>query len=181
MACLRESCPSVWLLNLSAFLQNPAHLPKAGRMKLTYPLPEFWHSRRYLQDYCPFCFVSSPPLSPRNLCSIKEPGVQTLRRWFFCETSVFHLLSQLAFQIKSYFLPQHLVSDSLACHAVSKTNLDLVTEPSWKWTPRLKFPQRQGAKCHPSSWKFTFQRNASEPAKKYIPEMQNWHKAFQAF
>ena len=32
-----------------------------------------------------------------------------------------------AFQIKSYSLPQHLVSDLLACHEAKRASLDLVT------------------------------------------------------
>ena len=40
MSCLRESCPSACLLNCRTFIQDLDHLWKAGRKKLTHPLPE---------------------------------------------------------------------------------------------------------------------------------------------
>ena len=40
MSCLRESCPSACLLNCRTFTQDLVHLWKAGRTKLTHPLPE---------------------------------------------------------------------------------------------------------------------------------------------
>ena len=42
---------------------------------------------------------------------------------------VCYLLSLLAFQVKSYSLPQHLASDLLACCEASRVSLDLVTIP----------------------------------------------------
>ena len=57
----------------------------ARKKKLTYPLPEAGHSRRYLQNVWPFYFTSS---SPPPLCAIKETGIQTPIRWFFGVTSL---------------------------------------------------------------------------------------------
>ena len=43
MASLREPCSSAWILNQSAFVQDPVHLRMAtGRKKLTHPLPQAW-------------------------------------------------------------------------------------------------------------------------------------------
>ena len=60
---------------------DPVHLWVAIRKKkLTHPLPESSHARRYLQNLWPFYFISS---SPPPLCAIKEAGIQTLIRWLF--------------------------------------------------------------------------------------------------
>ena len=60
---------------------DPVHLWMATRKKkLTHPLPEAGHSRRYLQDLWPFYFTSSPP---PPLCSMKETGIQTPIRYIF--------------------------------------------------------------------------------------------------
>ena len=51
MSCIREPWPPAWMLNQSAFVQEPVHLWMAtGRRKLIHSLPEAGHSRRYLQD-----------------------------------------------------------------------------------------------------------------------------------
>ena len=52
------------------------------------------------------CFVY-PLTSP--LCSIKETGIQTPRRWFLGRL-VHHLLSQLAFHIKLFILAPKFLS-----------------------------------------------------------------------
>ena len=65
--------------------------------------------------------------SPPPLCSVKESGLQTPVRWVFSETLVGHSLGLLAFQIKLYSLPQHLIFYSLACCAASRASLKLVT------------------------------------------------------
>ena len=76
------SLPLCWILNHP----DPVHLWMAiGRKKLTHPLPEAGHSRRYLQNLWPFFFASFPPPPP---CSIKEPGIQTPTRWSFWNISL---------------------------------------------------------------------------------------------
>ena len=98
---------------------DPVQLWMAARKKkLTHPFPKAGHSRGYLQNLGPFYFTSSSLLP---LCAIKETGIQTLIRWLFRDIGV------LAFRIKSYSLPQHLVSDLLACRAASRASLDSVT------------------------------------------------------
>ena len=69
-------------------------------------LPKACHFRRYLQELNDLLlfFLTSP-----HLWSIKELGIQTWQDGYF-ETLVCHLLSQLALWIKSYSLPQYLVS-----------------------------------------------------------------------
>ena len=128
MACLGEPCPSAWMSNQSAFVQDPVHLRMAARKKKwTHLLPKAGHSRGYLQNLWPFYFTSS---SPPPLCAIKETGIQTPIRWSFWDTSL-RLLSLPAFRIKSYSLPQRHVSDSLACRAASTASLDLVIISLW--------------------------------------------------
>ena len=68
------------------------------------------------------CFLTFP-----LLWSIKEPEIQS-HVWLFWDISLTSPQSA-GLQIKSYFLPQHLVSDSLACCTVSRASLDLVTIP----------------------------------------------------
>ena len=51
----------------------------AEKRKLTHPLPEAGHSRRYLQGLWPFYFTCSPP---PPLCSVKETGIQIKIMWF---------------------------------------------------------------------------------------------------
>ena len=90
MACLREHCPSAWILNQSAFVQGNHPDPvlvwmAARKKKLTHPLPEAGHSRGYLKILWPFYSTSS---SPPPLCSIKETSIQTPIRWFFGDTSL---------------------------------------------------------------------------------------------
>ena len=70
------------------------------------------------------CYLTSPISDPqKNLVS--RPQQDSL-----FETLVCHLLSHLAFKIKSYFLLQHLVSQIYwpAYGAVSRVKLDLVTK-----------------------------------------------------
>ena len=69
-------------------------------------LPKACHFRRYLQELNDLLlfFLTSP-----HLWSIKELGIQTWQDGYF-ETLVCRLLSQLALWIKSYSLPQYLVS-----------------------------------------------------------------------
>ena len=51
ISCPREPYPFAWKLIQSAFVQDHIHLWMAtGRKKLTHPLLEACHSRRYLQD-----------------------------------------------------------------------------------------------------------------------------------
>ena len=102
---------------------DPAHLRMAARKKkLTHPLPDAGHSRWYLQNVWPFYFTSpSPPL-----CAMKETGIQTPRRWLFWDFSLPSSRSA-GFPNKVVFVPQHLVSDSLACPAASRASLDSVT------------------------------------------------------
>ena len=57
----------------------------ARKKKFTHPLAEAGHSRRYLQNLCPFYLTSS---SPPHLCAIKETGIQTLRRRFFRDSNL---------------------------------------------------------------------------------------------
>ena len=134
MAFLGEPFPSAWMLNQSAFVQGNIrtlfHLWMAARKKkLTPPLPEAGHSRWYLQNLRPFYFTSS---SPPPLCAIKETSIQTPIRLFWD----FSLPSSglPAFRIKSYSLPQHLVSNLLACRVASGVSLDSVTLLAvWLW------------------------------------------------
>ena len=45
MASLREPCSSAWILNQSAFVQDPVHLwTSIGRKKLTHSFPKACHS-----------------------------------------------------------------------------------------------------------------------------------------
>ena len=76
-----------------------------------------------LQDIWPFYFTSSPPPS---LCSIKETTILTLIKRY-SRTLVCHLLGCPAFQIKSYSLPHHLITDLLACRATSRVSLEPLT------------------------------------------------------
>lgn len=82
----------------------PCHLWMTVRMKrLTHPLPEAGHSRRYWQDNG-FYFTSSthPPL-----CSIRETGIQTPHKMVTLKRlSAIFLVSWL----KPYYLPQQLIS-----------------------------------------------------------------------
>ena len=87
MACLREPCPSAWLLNQD--LSSGPCSPVDGYRKeeIDTSLPQTCHSRRYLQDEGAFYFSSSPhPLHPTH--SIKEPGIQTQIGWLFWDISL---------------------------------------------------------------------------------------------
>ena len=150
MACLREPCPFTSMLNQSAFVHpDPVHLWMAAKKKkLTHPLPEAGHSRGHLQILWPFYFTSS---SPPLLYSIKETGIQTPIRWFIRDTRLPSCLP--AFRIKSYFLLQHLVSDSLACRVVSRASLDSVTHAySWRGLSRGEFSIELGQRLRQSSF-----------------------------
>ena len=84
MACLREPCPSAWMLNRSAFVHpDPVHLRMAARKKKwTHPLAEAGHSRGHLQNLWSFYFTSSSPPP------LKETGIHTPIRWFFRDTGL---------------------------------------------------------------------------------------------
>ena len=91
--------------------------------RLAHPLHEVGHSRSYLQGNG--LTSSTPPL----LWSIKESGIQTLTKWLFWGISLPSSLSVI-FRNKIILLVSTVclcVSNLLACHAVSKANLDLVT------------------------------------------------------
>ena len=128
MACLGVPCPSPLLLNQSVFVQDPVYLWTAAYRKEemnTSPSTATPPRLAIPGDTCKILvFTFSAPLP---LCPVKEPGSQTQTIRYF-ETSVCHLLSQLACQTKSYSLLQHLVSDLLACHAVSRPSSDSATE-----------------------------------------------------
>ena len=80
----------------------------AARKKrlLTHSSPKVSHSRRYLKDNGLFTLL----LTSSSSCSIKEPdGVSRPQQDGYFETLVSLVLSQPAFQVKLYSLPQHLV------------------------------------------------------------------------
>ena len=105
-----------------------------GRKKLAHLLREAGHSRRYLRDWLPFWFLTS-------LCPMKEPGIQTPRRWLFWDISL--PSSQLAgFLNKVLFLASTLVSDSLPCHAGGGSELGL-SHNSWGAYQRNDFSEPQ--------------------------------------
>ena len=101
----------------------------ARKKKLTQSLPEAGHSRRcFCKTDGPFCFTSSPPLPLYSVFLLYFPFWFYKRNWhpesnkMFSGGSLVHQpLGLLAFQIKSYSLPQHLVSWLLACHGLSNT------------------------------------------------------------
>ena len=70
-----------------------------------------------------FYFVSSPTTAP-HLWPIKEPGIQTQDKMVILKCC--HLLGQPVFQVK-FLASTSCLSKSLACHAASRLNLDLVT------------------------------------------------------
>ena len=85
MACLREPCPSAWILNQSGFVWDPVHLWVAiGRKKLTHPSPRLpiWRDISKINSF--FTLFSHLPY----LCSIKEPGIQTPIGWLFWAISL---------------------------------------------------------------------------------------------
>lgn len=57
-------------------------------------------------------------------------GLWLRKRWFF-ETSVCHVLGLPAFQLKAVLCPNNSSPDLLACRAASRKSLDLVTV--WHW------------------------------------------------
>ena len=61
-------------------------------------------------------------LTSTSLCSVKDTGIQT-PRWSL-EIFIYHLLSLLAFQIKSLFLASTSHLWFIGCCAVTKKNLD---------------------------------------------------------
>ena len=63
----------------------------------------------YFPQPLPLCSVFSLYfLTPSLFVSTKEPGIQTPEKDGYFETLICHLLGLLAFQIKSYSLPQYL-------------------------------------------------------------------------
>ena len=70
------------------------------------PLSEVCYSRKYLQEFNGL-FTLLPQLPPSLIQ--KRSGIRPQLDGYF-EMLVCHLLSQWALQIKSYSLPQHLVS-----------------------------------------------------------------------
>ena len=86
MACLGDPCPSAWILNPSAFVQDSGHLWMAAGIQ---------SPRLAIQgDICKinglFYFTSSPLPS----LFYKRPGTQTPIRWLFWDISL--LSSQTA-------------------------------------------------------------------------------------
>jgi len=71
--------------------------------RLILPCPEVGH----LEDICKITVYTSS--TPPFLWPIEESGIQIPHDGYF-ETFICHVLGQLAFWIKSYSLPQHLVS-----------------------------------------------------------------------
>ena len=105
-----------------------------GGKKLTHFLTEAGHSRRYLQDWWPFCFLTSP-----NLCPIKEPGIQTPGIWLFWHISL--PSSQFASSAnKVLFLAStvHLWFTALSCRELSELGL---THNSWSAYQRNDFSE----------------------------------------
>ena len=109
MACLREPCPPV----------------KGCKKKETNTAPHrgwsFQEISAKLTAFSLYFLISSP-----SLC-YKRNWHPNPVKMVFQRQPVCHLLRLPAFRIKSYSLPQHLVSDSLACRAASRAGLDLVT------------------------------------------------------
>ena len=90
MACHGEPCPSAWMLNQNAFVQDLVYLRMAiGSKKLAHPLPRL----AIPGDICKIHAFSVCFLSPPTPHSIEEPGIQTQTRWFYSETLVCHCLS----------------------------------------------------------------------------------------
>ena len=73
-------------MKITAFVQDRVHLWMGGRKKLTHLLSKACPPTRYLQNEKPFYFISSPPHP--HLYSIKESGIQILRRWLFWDISL---------------------------------------------------------------------------------------------
>ena len=93
----------------------------AGRKKWKHPLAEACHSEIFARSMAfLLCLLTCP-----HLWSMKEPDIQTFIRWLFWDISL-HLFSQLALWIKSYSLPQHLISESVVWRA------------EWAWAPSYK-------------------------------------------
>ena len=101
----------------------------------------------------------------------------------YLETLVCHSLGQPAFWIKSYSLPEHLISDSLTCQEVSMLSLDLVTEwhciqkahhvPCGKDAPTPEWIQRAfkvGTRCDQEKSKY-FQGETAGPRLPHRREM----------
>ena len=88
------------------------------KTRIAYPFPKAGHSQRCFATLMafftllPHCLYSAllPYFLTTSLSgSIKEPSIQTPQDGFL-EVLVCHLLRQPAFQIKSYCLLQHLIS-----------------------------------------------------------------------
>ena len=120
MACLKEPWPSAWTLNQNAFLQDPLHLWMAtGREKLTVPslrlaIPGDIFARLIAFLLYFLTFLPTP---------IKQSGIQTPRRWLFCDRSL-PLFQSTTFPNKVILCLNTSVSNLLACRAVSRASLD---------------------------------------------------------
>ena len=120
--CLKGPCPSVWLLKVPFFRTLSSCRWQEGRNERIPCL-----RLAILGDVCKInglflCFLTSP-----YLWSIKEPGIWTPIRSLFWGTSLPSSQSA-SFLNKVIFLVStpHL-SDSLACHGVSRASLDSMT------------------------------------------------------
>ena len=90
MACLREPCPSAWMLKCLCSAPRETIWPRPPvdgcKKEGINTSPHLaGHSRGYLQSLWPFYFTSS---SPPPLCAIKETDIQTLIRWFIRGSSL---------------------------------------------------------------------------------------------
>ena len=140
MACLREPCPSAWMLNRSAFVQgNIRSLSTCGWLqeRRNYHIPS---SRRSFQGIYaklrPFYFTSS---SPPPLCAIKETGIQSPRRWLFRDISLPSSWSA-GFPNKVIFPAStpRLRFVVLSCGEQSKLGLDNRTPWTWPGDIRIR-------------------------------------------
>ena len=86
MACLREPCPSAWMLNQNAFSSGPCP-PADGyrKEKINTFLPGGWPFQEIVVRL--MVFFTLHHHFPHH-CSIKEPGIQTLIRWLFQDISL---------------------------------------------------------------------------------------------
>ena len=114
----------------------------ATKERLTHPFQSLALPGDVLQDWGPFSlyFLTAPP-SLSCLLTLVPPHVSL---WFYKRTwhppaLVWHLLGQLAFWMKWYSLPLHLILDPLAWLAASRA-----------WTE-----VRERVFAEPCSWKHT--------------------------
>ena len=126
MSCLRESCPTAWLVK--CLFQNPVHLLMAGRKKWKHPLAEACHSEIFARLMVfSLCLLTCP-----HLWSIKEPDIQTFIRWLFWGISLppFQPVGSLN---KVIFLAStpHLWFIDLLCGEQSELGLCNINFPSF--------------------------------------------------